>query len=508
MDCQGDNSQLPSFPAMLASNQVLSWRRWDLTRLGRELQTNDHPPGNSMEVTLMSYNILAQQYLNDCYYLYDNCPSGALSWDYRSKCLLQEIKHHLPDVLCMQEVDEEHYFEFLFPELMRAGYAAVFKRKTGIKRDGSAVFYKTDLFELISYSAPEFYMPGVPCLDREMVGIIAHLTPKGKGLDDSFFVATTHLLYNPHRSDIRLAQLQVFFAELDRVAFCGVDPSIGDLPRYKPIILCGDFNFNPWTPVYKFVTEGRFRFAGRHAASLGDTTTGRTLNNDLIPPYVGITDSCQHASVAAERLKWAGCSDSILERYAHDNRSYMAAKNIVLPSAESDTDERRNPPPKSVDDDFWIRGGGGMRAGANDDSREALTPPEGSNGEEQEEPGEVGHRLRFPFGSGTLTHNFDFRSVYKHRFFQLPNRPYEVTTFQVKWVTVDYIFYTTPFNPRVGKREENRLQLLGRYRLLNPDQSSQIGAMPTYGVPSDHYPLMAKFLLHLKPTEDRQRRAR
>jgi hypothetical protein len=120
----------------------------------------------------------------------------------------------------------------------------------------------------------------------------------------------------------------------------------------------------------------------------------------------------------------------------------MAAKNIVLPSAESDTDERRNPPPKSVDDDFWIRGGGGMRAGANDDSREALTPPEGSNGEEQEEPGEVGHRLRFPFGSGTLTHNFDFRSVYKHRFFQLPNRPYEVTTFQVKWVTVDYIFYT------------------------------------------------------------------
>jgi hypothetical protein len=69
-------------------------------------------------------------------------------------------------------------------------------------------------------------------------------------------------------------------------------------------------------------------------------------------------------------------------------------------------------------------------------------------------------------------------------------------------------FFRTPFNPRVGKREENRLQLLGRYRLLNPDQSSQIGAMPTYGVPSDHYPLMAKFLLHLKPTEDRQRRAR
>ncbi len=82
---------------------------------------------------------------------------------------------------------------------------------------------------------------------REMVGIIAHLTPKGKGLDDSFFVATTHLLYNPHRSDIRLAQLQVFFAELDRVAFCGVDPSIGDLPRFVYLylyLLCPSVTIN------------------------------------------------------------------------------------------------------------------------------------------------------------------------------------------------------------------------------------------------------------------------
>jgi protein angel len=32
-------------------------------------------------------------------------------------------------------------------------------------------------------------------------------------------VATTHLLYNPRRSDVRLAQVQLLLAEIDRLAY-------------------------------------------------------------------------------------------------------------------------------------------------------------------------------------------------------------------------------------------------------------------------------------------------
>ena len=42
----------------------------------------------------------------------------------------------------------------------------MFKKKTGIKKDGSAIFFKKDLFDLVSYSAPEFYVPNVKMLDR------------------------------------------------------------------------------------------------------------------------------------------------------------------------------------------------------------------------------------------------------------------------------------------------------------------------------------------------------
>jgi protein angel len=32
-------------------------------------------------------------------------------------------------------------------------------------------------------------------------------------------VATTHLLYNPKRHDVKLAQMQILLAEVERIAF-------------------------------------------------------------------------------------------------------------------------------------------------------------------------------------------------------------------------------------------------------------------------------------------------
>lgn len=45
--------------------------------------------------------------------------------------------------------------------------------------------------------------------------------------------------------------------------------------------------------------------------------------------------------------------------------------------------------------------------------------------------------LQYNFSSGTLTHNFVFNSVYKHK----RNSDTEGTTYQNAWITVDYIFY-------------------------------------------------------------------
>lgn len=65
-----------------------------------------------------------------------------------------------------------------------------------------------------------------------------------------FVVATTHLLYNPKRQDIRLAQVQILLAELNRIA--KAETANGHLP----IILSGDFNLEPHSVPYNLIVNG------------------------------------------------------------------------------------------------------------------------------------------------------------------------------------------------------------------------------------------------------------
>ena len=51
--------------------------------------------------------------------------------------------------MCLQEVQSDHYNDFLMPELQRAGYTAIFKKKTtelfnknSYVIDGCATFFK------------------------------------------------------------------------------------------------------------------------------------------------------------------------------------------------------------------------------------------------------------------------------------------------------------------------------------------------------------------------------
>ena len=119
--------------------------------------------------------------------------------------------------------------------------------------DGCAIFYKKDLFQLIEEHDVEFNQPGVELLNRENVAIIAKLCLKS---DPSiqFLVSTTHLLYNPRREDIRLAQIQILLSELDRHA---QTINSNGQKTYMPVILTGDFNLKPFSAPYTFLTNGK-----------------------------------------------------------------------------------------------------------------------------------------------------------------------------------------------------------------------------------------------------------
>ena len=71
-------------------------RRWELTNLGVRQQ---HRPSHGFEFFIMSYNILAQNLLEDNIYLYKETDEHILDWKNRSKKLLLEIKELKAEVM-------------------------------------------------------------------------------------------------------------------------------------------------------------------------------------------------------------------------------------------------------------------------------------------------------------------------------------------------------------------------------------------------------------------------
>ncbi|XP_007109815.1 protein angel homolog 2 isoform X2 [Physeter macrocephalus] len=245
---------------------------------------------NKFDFSVMSYNILSQDLLEDNSHLYKHCQRPVLHWSFRFPNILKEIKHFDADVLCLQEVQEDHYGTEIRPSLESLGYHCEYKMRTGRKPDGCAICFKHSKFSLISVNPVEFYRRDVPLLDRDNVGLVLLLQPKiPSTASPAICVANTHLLYNPRRGDIKLTQLAMLLAEISSVAH-QKDGS------FCPIVMCGDFNSVPGSPLYSFIKEGKLNYeglaigkvSGQEQSSRGQ----RILSIPIWPPNLGISQNC------------------------------------------------------------------------------------------------------------------------------------------------------------------------------------------------------------------------
>ena len=64
-----------------------------------------------------------------------------LSWSTRYPRLLSQLRSFRADVLCLQEVQADHFAPYFQADLAPLGYEGVYKQRTGDKRDGCAIFY-------------------------------------------------------------------------------------------------------------------------------------------------------------------------------------------------------------------------------------------------------------------------------------------------------------------------------------------------------------------------------
>lgn len=152
---------------------------------------------------------------------------------------------------------------FLLGGVFLAGFTCFYKRRTGCKTDGCAVCYKPTRFHLLCASPVEYFRPGLELLNRDNVALVLllqPLVPEGLGqvAVAPLCVANTHVLYNPRRGDVKLAQMAILLAEVDKVA------RLSD-GSHCPIILCGDLNSVPHSPLYNFIRDGELQYHGMPA---------------------------------------------------------------------------------------------------------------------------------------------------------------------------------------------------------------------------------------------------
>ena len=114
-------------------------------------------------------------------------------------------------------MQQGHLEDFLSP-FKAKGYDYLYKKRTNDKDDGLLLMYRADQLSILDYVKVEMYQTGIELLSRDNVALVVKFALK-ENPDTQIVVATTHLLYNPKRNDVRLGQTQILLSEIERLAF-------------------------------------------------------------------------------------------------------------------------------------------------------------------------------------------------------------------------------------------------------------------------------------------------
>nr|GMC79429.1 carbon catabolite repressor protein 4 homolog 1-like [Ipomoea batatas]GMC79451.1 carbon catabolite repressor protein 4 homolog 1-like [Ipomoea batatas]GMC88737.1 carbon catabolite repressor protein 4 homolog 1-like [Ipomoea batatas] len=230
---------------------------------------------SSESFTVLSYNILSDAYASS--EIYNYCPSWALSWTYRRQNLLREIVGYRADIVCLQEVQNDHFEEFFAPELDKHGYQALYKRKTAEvfggninTIDGCATFFRRDRFSHVKKYEVEFNKAAQSLTDalvpsaqkkaalsrlvKDNVALIVVLEAKfsNQGVDNPgkrqlVCVANTHVNVQQELKDVKLWQVHTLLKGLEKIA------ASADIP----MLVCGDFNSVPGSAPHSLLAAGK-----------------------------------------------------------------------------------------------------------------------------------------------------------------------------------------------------------------------------------------------------------
>lgn len=393
----------------------------------------------SLPLRVLSYNLLAPAHLEGHAQLYRGRPRYILEWEYRWRGIRREILALRPDILTLQEVqfcDPDHFTVTIKPWLEAHGYKGAGAKRTGDRPDGCAIFYRSELLVGLDTVRVEYRLPGNPLLCKDNIGLVILLQESSTG--KKMVVATTHLLFSPKREDIRLAQVARLLATIEAMSRgeegdrakqpssstrsregCEAGPAgraRGSCSERLPIVLTGDLNSCPQSPVVALLQGAQVRLGG-----------------NLELDTMGVTVQCMWPT-----MHYQGAQPRL-------GASLALGTSGIVQQCETPTSH-------------------------NQGSKKEAATHEKKNKSQQEKQQEM------------LIHNLNFTSVHN-----LGPHSQEVSTHHNSWLLVDYIFY----NPDSG------LRLLSHLSLPSTYQAANLGSLPSFVSPSDHFPLIADFILRL-----------
>ncbi|KAA8538155.1 hypothetical protein F0562_027763 [Nyssa sinensis] len=196
------------------------------------------------------------------------CPTWALTWEYRREHLLNEILSYNADILCLQEVQGDHFEDFLKPEMAEFGYSVIYKKKTkvvyienGYTTDGCAIFYRANRFKaIIKYEAefdkiaqplvetmkPDCRNEGCFQLMKDNIALVVILETVENGIvNDAICVANTHIYANSSFPYTKLFQVVNLIKGLEKISHSQI-----------PAVICGDMNSLPGSEPHEFLISG------------------------------------------------------------------------------------------------------------------------------------------------------------------------------------------------------------------------------------------------------------
>jgi len=187
--------------------------------------------------SVCSYNVLANSYIKPKWFPWSS--KQALNWPFRWKNLKEELSNISSDIYCLQEVDEFETFEKFFKSI---GYASFFKKRTGYRNDGCAIFIRKSKFNLITKIEINFNdLTNNKAFQQDNIALF--LVLESTADQKSIIIGTSHIYYKD--PSVKQIQLQQYVQRANQL----------QQEWNSSIILTGDLNINSDSPLLDLIAK-------------------------------------------------------------------------------------------------------------------------------------------------------------------------------------------------------------------------------------------------------------